>query len=323
MRITLLVLKFLGFRLLYTAVVLVIVSMLVFVVTELLPGNVATMILGMDATPEDVARLEKQLGLNDPQTERYLRWASGVARGDFGESLRMQRPIGPILAQRLGNSLVLAGFAFLMVGIGGLVLGVFTALREGTKTDRAVSAVSVVGTSMPEFVTATVLILVFAGGVFRVLPPSGYNGFAEGPGDALRHLILPAASLAVILTAYVSRVTRTSVIDVLRSDYVRAARLKGLPERTVIWRHVLPNALVPSLTVLFMNLGWMLGGIVVVEEFFVFPGIGRLMLFGIAERDWPVIQACAVVIAAAYVLSNFFGDIAVAIVNPRLREWNK
>ena len=160
---SLVVLKFLGFRLLYTAAVLVIVSMLVFVVTELLPGNVATMILGMDATPEDVARLEKQLGLNDPQTQRYLRWAGGVARGDFGESLRMQRPIGPILAERLRNSLVLAGVAFLMVGVGGLVLGVFTALREGTKTDRAVSAVSVVGTSMPEFVTAPVLILVFAG----------------------------------------------------------------------------------------------------------------------------------------------------------------
>jgi len=134
------------------------------------------------------------------------------------------------------------------------------------------------------------------------------------------HLVLPSLSLAVILTAYVGRVTRTSVIDALRSDYVRTARLKGLPPRTVVLRHVLPNALVPTITVLFMNLGWMFGGIVVVEEIFVFPGIGRLMLFGISERDWPVIQACAIVIASVYVIGNFIGDLLVLAINPRLRE---
>jgi len=315
------VLRFLGFRFAYTIAVLVAVSALVFAVTELLPGNVVTMILGTDATPEDVARLERLMGLNDPPAQRYVKWASGVARGDFGESLRMQRPIGPVLAERLANSLVLAGIAFLMVALGGLALGLITALNEGSRLDRVVSAAAVVGTSLPEFVTATVLILFFAGGLFSIFPLSGYDGFSAGVTDALAHLILPASSLAVILTAYVGRVTRTSVIDALRSEYVRTARLKGLPERNVIVRHVLPNALVPAITVLFMNLGWMFGGIVVVEEIFVFPGIGRLMLFGVSERDWPVIQACAIVIAAVYVIGNFVGDVLVVAINPRLRDW--
>ena len=313
-------LKFVGARIAYTLAVLFAVSALVFAVTELLPGNVVTMILGTDATPEDIARLTRLMGLDQPPAQRFFHWLAGVVQGDFGESLRMQRPVGPVLASRLVNSLVLAGTAFAMVAVGGLVLGLVTALNEGSRLDRVLSAVAAVGTSLPEFVTGTLLILLFAGGLFSVLPPSGYEGFRAGILDAVVHLILPASALAVILTAYVGRVTRTSMIDVLRSDYVRAARLKGLSERRVIIRHVLPNALVPAVTVLFMNLGWMFGGIVVVEEIFVFPGIGRLMLFGIAERDWPVIQACAIVIASVYVLGNLVGDLIVLALDPRLRE---
>lgn len=313
-------LRFVATRVAYTLAVLLAVSMLVFAVTELLPGNVVTMILGTDATAEDVARLNRLMGLDQPAAVRYLHWISGVTHGDFGESLRMQRPVGPVLAGRLANSLVLAGTAFVLVAVGGLALGLVTALREGSRTDRVLSAAAVVGTSMPEFVTGTLLILLFAGGLFSVLPPSGYEGLRAGAGDAALHLVLPACTLAVILAAYVGRVMRTSVIDVLRSDYVRTARLKGLPERTVLLRHVLPNALVPAVTVLFMNLGWMFGGIVVVEEIFVFPGIGRLMLFGITERDWPVIQACAIVIASVYVLGNLIGDLLVLVLDPRIRE---
>jgi peptide/nickel transport system permease protein len=314
------VLKFIAARVVYTVAILIAVSLLVFAVTELLPGNVATMILGTEATREEIANLERLLGLNRPAWERYLSWASGVATGDFGTSLRMQRPIAPILLARLGNSLVLAGTAFAIVVVCGLLFGLVTALHEGSKLDRVLSGAAAVGTSLPEFVSGTVLVLLFAGGLFRILPSSGYEGFGAGVGDALAHLALPAATLAIILTAYVGRITRTSVIDVLRSDYVRAARLKGLPEWLVVTRHVLPNALVPAVTVLFMNLGWMFGGIVVVEEIFVFPGIGRLMLFGIAERDWPVIQAAAMVIAAAYVLGNMIGDLSALALDPRLRE---
>lgn len=313
-------LRYLASRVLYTFAVLATVSFLVFAVTELLPGNVATMILGTDATPEEVANLKQLLGLDRPAWERYTSWVGGLATGDFGDSLRMQRPIGPILASRLANSLLLTGVALVFVIVGGLVLGTVTALNHGSRLDRTFSAVAVVGTSLPEFVTGTVLVLLFGGGLMRILPPSGYEGFGNGIWDGLSHLLLPAMTLATIMAAYVGRIMRTTIIDVLKSEYVRTARLKGLPEWRVIVRHVLPNALVPAVTVLCMNLGWMFGGIVVVEEIFVFPGIGRMMLFGIAERDWPVIQACAMVIASAYVLGNFLGDVSALLLDPRLRE---
>jgi len=311
--------RYLLARLAYTVAILVAVSMMVFAVTELLPGNVVTMILGTDATPEETKRLTAQLGLDRPAPERYLTWVSGVVQGDFGTSLRMQRPITPILLDRLRNSLILAGVAFAMVAIGGVAFGIVTAWYEGSRLDRSLTAVAVVGTSLPEFVTGTVLVLVLGGGLFSLFPSSGYNGFSIGWADALHHLFLPAVTLAVVLTAYVGRVTRTSTIDVLRSDYVRTARLKGLQPSTVLLRHVLPNALVPTTTVLFMNVGWLVGGIVVAEAVFVFPGIGRLMLFAISERDWPLIQACALATASIYVFSNFLGDVVVMALSPRIR----
>lgn len=312
--------KFLVFRLAGMLAILVVISALVFVVTELLPGNVATMILGNEATPAEVANLQRLLGLDQPAWVRFTDWMGGLVAGNFGQSLRMQRPIGPILAERLGNSLVLTGVSLVFVVVGGFVLALVTALREGSRLDRVLTAVSVVGTSLPEFVSGTLLVLVFAGGVVSLLPPSGYEGFEQGIGDGLAHLVLPAATLGLVLAAYVGRVARASLVEVLHSDYVRAARLKGLPEWRVVLTHALPNVLVPALTVLSMNLGWMFGGIVVVEEIFVFPGIGRLMLFAIAERDWPVIQACAVVIASVYVIGNAIGDMAALLVDPRLRE---
>jgi len=312
--------KFLVFRLAGMLAILFVISALVFVVTELLPGNVATMILGNEATPAEVANLQRLLGLDQPAWVRFADWMGGLVAGDFGQSLRMQRPIGPILAERLGNSLVLTGVSLVFVVVGGFVLALVTALREGSRLDRVLTAVSVVGTSLPEFVSGTLLVLVFAGGVVSLLPPSGYEGFEQGIGDGLAHLVLPAATLGLVLAAYVGRVARASLVEVLHSDYVRAARLKGLPEWRVVLTHALPNVLVPALTVLSMNLGWMFGGIVVVEEIFVFPGIGRLMLFAIAERDWPVIQACAVVIASVYVIGNAIGDMAALLADPRLRE---
>jgi peptide/nickel transport system permease protein len=232
----------------------------------------------------------------------------------------MQRPITPVLVDRLMNSLALTLCALVLVIIGGLGIGIVTALYHGTRLDRILTAAAVVGTSLPEFVTGTVLVILFAGGVVRIFPPSGYEGFHAGIGDAFMHLALPSITLAMILAAYVGRITRTAVIDALKSDYVRTARLKGLSERAVIVTHVLPNALIPSVTVLFMNLGWLFGGIVVVEQIFVFPGIGRLMLFAVSERDWPLIQACAVVIASFYVIGNLLGDLVSAALNPRVRE---
>lgn len=312
--------RFLLSRLAYTAVILVAVSMMVFAVTELLPGNVVTMILGTDATPEETKRLNEQLGLDRPAGERYFSWIASAVQGDFGTSLRMQRPITPVLKERLANSLVLAGLAFAMVAVGGVLFGLLTAWYEGSRLDRVLTAIAVTGTSLPEFVTGTVLVLLLGGGVMSLFPSSGYNGMSIGIGDALHHLFLPAFTLAVVLTAYVGRVTRTATIDVLRSDYIRTARLKGLTPWVVLLRHVLPNAMVPTVTVLFMNVGWLVGGIVVAEAVFVFPGIGRLMLFAISERDWPLIQACALATAAIYVFSNFLGDLAVMALSPRIRD---
>ncbi|MGE3149579.1 MAG: ABC transporter permease, partial [Pseudorhodoplanes sp.] len=285
-----------------------------------LPGNVAHMILGKDATAEDVARLEKQLGLDRPAIVRLAQWLAGMVQGDFGMSLRMQRPITPVLLDRLASSSILTLSSFFLVLTGGLFIGLVSALQAGKRTDRFVTAAAVIGTSLPEFVTGTLLVILFAGGIFRIFPPSGYEGFQAGIGDAVMHLVLPALTLATILAAYVGRITRTAVIDSLKSDYVRTARLKGLSTPAVVFRHVLPNALIPSVTVLFMNLGWLFGGIVVVEQIFVFPGIGRLMLFAVSERDWPLIQACAVVIAGFYVFGNLLGDLVNALLNPRIRE---
>lgn len=312
--------RFLLSRLVHTLFVLVAVSMIVFTVTELLPGNVATMILGTDATPEETKLLTEQLGLNKPPTGRYFKWAVAAAQGDFGNSLRMQRPITPVLLERLGNSLILAGVAFVMVAVGSILFGLVTAWNEGSRLDRVLTVVGVIGTSLPEFVSGTVLVLLVGGGIVSLFPSSGYDGLSAGFGNAIHHLFLPALTLAVVLIAYVGRVTRTATIDVLGSDYVRAARLKGLPESTVLFRHVLPNALVPTMTVLFMNVGWLVGGIVVAEAVFVFPGIGRLMLFAITERDWPLIQACALVTSSIYVFSNFIGDLAVMALSPRIRH---
>ncbi|TWG53206.1 ABC transporter permease [Aminobacter sp. J44] len=312
-------LRFFLARLIYSVAVLVAVSVLVFAVTELLPGSVAHMILGMDATPEAVASLSKQLGLDRPAPLRLLSWLGNAAIGDFGDSLRMQRPIAPILAERLWNSLVLTLVGMVIIIVGGLLMGLVMALSARTSLDRVLTATSVIMASLPEFVTGTVLVFLFGGGLLRLFPPSGYEGFGYGVLPALSHLALPALSLSLILMAYVARIARTSIIDTLELEFVRTARLKGIPERKVLVRHVLPNALVPTITVLCMNLGWIFGGIVVVEEIFVFPGIGRLMLFAVSERDWPLIQATAVVIASFYVFGNLLGDILVGLMNPRLR----
>jgi peptide/nickel transport system permease protein len=207
-----------------------------------------------------------------------------------------------------------------MIAVGGVLLGLLTACYEGSRLDRTLNALAAIGTSLPEFVTGTVLVLLVGGGLFSLFPSSGYNGLHSGFADVSSHLFLPALTLAVILIAYVGRVTRTSTIDALRSDYVRTARLKGLSEARVLLRHVMPNALVPTVTVLFMNIGWLVGGIVVVEAVFVFPGIGRLMLFAISERDWPLIQACALATASIYVVSNFIGDLVVLAMSPKIRH---
>src|SRR5437667_1267671 len=273
--------------------ILVIISILIFAITQVLPGNVARMIAGQFATPDVIAAIEAKLGLNDPLVVQYGRWASRVLSGDLGKSLIMERPIGPMLRTALANSAMLAAVSLAVVAIAGVGLGIVAAIRHNTTLDHGISVVTFLGISVPEFFWGIVLILVFAG-YLQWLPSGGAGDSASG-AVSLRHLVLPAATLTFALIAHVSRMTRSSMLETLASQYVLYARAKGLPERAVLMRHALRNALLPTITVLAIDVGLLIGGIVVVETVFSYPGLGRLLLLAIARQDPPHHQASTLV----------------------------
>jgi peptide/nickel transport system permease protein len=297
--------------------ILIVISMLIFAITQALPGNVARMIAGQFATPDVIAAIEAKLGLNDPLVVQYWRWASRVLSGDLGQSLIMERPIGPMLRSALANSALLAGVSFVVVAIAGVGLGIVAAIRHNTAIDHGISLFTFLGISVPEFFWGIVLILVFAG--YLQWLPSGGAGDAAGSGVSIKYLILPAATLTFTLIAHVSRMTRSSMLETLRSQYVLYARAKGLPDRVVLLRHALRNALLPTITVLAIDVGWLIGGIVVVETVFSFPGLGRLLLFAIERHDLPLIQATILVVAAIYCFANLAADLLYAYFNPKIR----
>jgi peptide/nickel transport system permease protein len=305
-------------RLLAIMAILVVMSILIFAVTQILPGNVAYVIVGQFATPDVVAAVEERLGLNDPIYVQYWRWASGILVGDLGQSMVMDRPVAPLVFDALGASALLAGISFIFVAIVGIVLGVVAAVRENRFTDHAVSIFTYLGISVPEFFWGIVLIIVFAR-YLNLLPTSGIGDLSDGLWSWLSYLVLPAATLTFTLIAHVSRLTRSSMIETLRSNYVRNARAKGLPERTIIYRHALRNALLPTITVLAIDVGWLMGGIVVVETVFAYPGIGRLLVFAIERHDLPLIQASILIIAAIYAFANLTADLLYAFFNPKIR----
>jgi peptide/nickel transport system permease protein len=305
-------------RLLAIMAILVVMSILIFAVTQILPGNVAYVIVGQFATPDVVAAVEERLGLNDPIYVQYWRWASGLLVGDLGQSMVMERPVAPLVFGALGASALLAGISFIFVAIVGIVLGVVAAVRENRFTDHAVSIFTYLGISVPEFFWGIVLIIVFAR-YLNLLPTSGIGDLSDGFWSWLSYLVLPAATLTFTLIAHVSRLTRSSMIETLRSNYVRNARAKGLPERTIIYRHALRNALLPTITVLAIDVGWLMGGIVVVETVFAYPGIGRLLVFAIERHDLPLIQASILIIAAIYAFANLTADLLYAFFNPKIR----
>jgi peptide/nickel transport system permease protein len=298
--------------------ILVVMSILIFAVTQILPGNVAYVIVGQFATPDVVAAVEERLGLNDPIYVQYWRWASGILVGDLGQSMVMDRPVAPLVFDALGASALLAGISFIFVAIVGIVLGVVAAVRENRFTDHAVSIFTYLGISVPEFFWGIVLIIVFAR-YLNLLPTSGIGDLSDGVWSWLSYLVLPAATLTFTLIAHVSRLTRSSMIETLRSNYVRNARAKGLPERKIIYRHALRNALLPTITVLAIDVGWLMGGIVVVESVFAYPGIGRLLVFAIERHDLPLIQASILIIAAIYAFANLTADLLYAFFNPKIR----
>jgi peptide/nickel transport system permease protein len=305
-------------RMLSIVLTMAVMSVLIFWITQVMPGNVAYMILGDFAAPEDVATLEKKLGLNDPAYVQYWRWASGMLQGDLGRSLVMDRPIAPVLWDAVSKSAILAGISIGLVALLGIVVGVYAGVRHGSRADHVVSVATYVNIAIPEFLFAIVIIMLFAG-YLNWFPATGYSDLSNGVGTWARHLILPVFTLATGLMAHVSRLTRSSMIDTMQTQYVRAARARGLPERLVIRRHALPNALLPTITVLAIDVGIMMGGIVVVETIFSYPGLGRLLMFAIQNMDVPLLQACMIVITFVYAAANLTADLLYALLNPRVR----
>jgi len=295
------------------------VSFLVFAATQILPGNAAAMILGENATPDQLEALTLQLGLDRPWPVQYAHWLAGIARGQLGQSLALNTPISDLLGQALVRSLVLAGATLVVVACAGISLGVAAAMYRGTWIDLLVSLVATLGVALPEFVTATLLLVWLAGPENGLFPSGGYVPLAEGIRPFVAHMVLPVTALSLVLLAHVSRQVRSEMSDVLRTDYVRTAILKGLPSRTVLRRHALRNALAPAIAVLALDVGYLLGGILVVEEVFAWPGLGRLLIFALQNRDLPLIQAGTLLIAAVYAGSNLAADIAYAALDRRVQ----
>ncbi len=297
---------------------LLVVSVIVFGITQVLPADAATTLLGENATAEALAAVRARLGLDQPVVVQYWHWLSGVATGDFGTSMRTGQPVAPVLMLALGRSLLVAVCALLLVMVLAVPLGVVAALRRGGAIDLGAGLMSYVGVSLPEFVTGTLLLMLLADRL-GWLPATGYVALSDDPVDAVRHLVLPVLTVSLVLMAHISRMVRSETVDVLHSDYIRAARLKGLPPGRIVLGHVLRNAMLPVVTVLALDVGYLLGGIIVVEEIFALPGIGRAVITAITSRDLPTLQAAALIMAATYAVANLLADMALSVLDPRIR----
>ncbi|MBT8156146.1 ABC transporter permease [Epibacterium ulvae] len=306
-------------RLIYLIFTALLVSLIVFSVTQLLPANAATMILGEYATDEALAALNNKLGLDDPAPVQYLRWLSNVVQGDFGVSLRTSQPVGPTIMNALGRSAILAVSSLLLVCIIAIPLGVLAASQRGKITDLGVSLVSYIGVSLPEFVLATLLLVWLASPSVGLFPASGYVPFSENFWDALHHIVLPVLTLTIVLTAHISRMIRSEMADTLETDFIRAARLRGLPKRRVLFHHALRNSMLPAITVIALDVGYLIGGVIVVEEVFAFPGVGRQLILAIQNRDLPMIQAGALIMACSYAVANLLADLAYGFLDKRIK----
>jgi peptide/nickel transport system permease protein len=312
--------RYLARRLVALVPVLAGVSVVVFLVLHLSPGDPAEIMLGSQATQEDLARLRAQLGLNEPLPVQYVRWLGHVFQGDLGRSLWTKRPVLREVLDRLGATLLLTASALALSTIGGIALGIVSATRRNSFLDRVSAVVSLFGASMPVFWLGIVLMVAFSLWL-GWLPASGM--FAPYGGgdlrDLLAHLILPAVTLAAASTAIVTRLTRSSMLEVLSQEYVRTARSKGLVERAVVVRHGLWNALMPIVTVVGVQAGYLLGGAVLTETVFAWPGVGTLMVQGILARDFPLVQGCVLVVALTFAVINLGVDLLYAYLDPRIR----
>ncbi len=308
--------RMIGRRLLFGCLTLFVISVVIFGATELLPGDLARQLLGQSATPETLAALREQLGLNAPAPLRYWNWLTAALHGDFGVSMANKRPIADLVSARLGNTLFLALYAAALAVPLALILGVLAALWRNSWFDRAANSLALTSISFPEFFVAYILVLWLAqSGLFpsmvRITPGTTF-------GARLYMSFLPALTLTLVVTAHMMRMTRAAIINLLASPYIEMARLKGMSPLRVILRHAVPNALAPIINVVALNLAYLITGVVVVEVVFVYPGLGQLMVDAVTNRDIAVVQAVALIFASAYVLLNLIADVLSTVTNPRL-----
>lgn len=313
--ITLLIAK----RLALGLVTLFVISLIVFFSLQLLPGDVAQAILGRTAPPEAIAALRTKLGLDLPVHIRYLQWAGGMLQGDFGDSLANRRPVIELLSERIGNTFFLATVSACIAVPLGLILGLASAIYRNRPFDHATSLAALLAISVPEFLTAYILVAIFAVGL-GWLPAVSMVQSSQPLVERLVLIALPAATLSLGVIAYILRMTRAAIGNVLSSPYIEMARLKGVTPYKLVVRHALPNALSPIINVVLMNLAYLVVGVVVVEVIFVYPGLGQLLVDSVSKRDIPVVQACGILFATAYILLNLLADVLSILANPRLRR---
>ncbi len=297
---------------------LLLVSVLIFAIIEILPGDAASRILGRTGTAEMQEQLRERLGLNDPAVVRYGRWLGNAIKGDFGNSLAGDRPVAEVIWQPLKNTLILSAAAVLLYLPLSFGLGILTAMYNGRSADNIISAIVLFGMSVPEFVVGTLLIVFFSASL-GWLPAISMIASQDSIFTIIKKLSLPTVTLTAAMTAYGVRILREGLIEIFESEYVRMATLRGLPRWRVIWRHALPSSILPMLNVTALNIAWLVGGVVVVEVVFTYPGLGRLLVNSIGDLDVPLVEATVLIMAVFYVFVNLVVDIMALVIDPRLR----
>ena len=293
-------------------------SVVVFVVLEILPGDAAQILMGPDAAPDAVQALASKLGLNHPPMERYWQWVSGLLVGEMGVSYAYSTPVLELVLERLALTVPLAVMAMLLTTVLALVVGIYAASRHNRLGDVGLMGLTQIGIAVPNFWFAILLILLFSVQL-QWFSAGGFAGWGEGVGQGLKSLLLPAVSLAVVQAAILARITRSAVLEVLREDFVRTARAKGLSQRATLWRHVLRNAMIPVVTVMGLQFANLLAGTIVVENVFYLPGLGRLVFQSISNRDLIVVRNCVMLLATMVILVNFVVDVLYAVIDPRVK----
>ncbi|EAQ01563.1 hypothetical protein OB2597_03963 [Pseudooceanicola batsensis HTCC2597] len=298
---------------------MLIISIIIFFMVELLPGDIAQAVLGQGATEENLAALREQMGLNDPAILRYFQWLGGALTGDFGESVVTGERVSAVISDRFVNTLFLAAYAAVIAVPFAITLGVIVALLRNTLFDRVANVLTLTSISSPEFFLGYILILYLAVKA-QMFPAIASLSGDLSLGELLNRTFLPALTLVLVVTAHMMRMTRAAIINLLASPYIEMARLKGTPPWKVIVRHALPNAWAPIINVVALNLAYLITGVVLVEVVFVYPGIGQSLVDAVSKRDFPVVQACCLIFAATFILLNLAADVGAILTNPRLRH---